>query len=196
MTPDDFAFSGASGMERVIMMEHSEHTTMTGRREMVLDLSRPLPEGVNIVAAVERYGHQSPVKPALFYGGFTRRGAIASSWAHDSHNILVMATDGEMAARAVNRVIAMKGGIAALDGDECIEVPLRYAGIVSLEDMETLARRIGEVRAFMRSHGYRADEEIMSFAVLALPVSPELKVTDRGLVDVRAHKLIDFRMGI
>ena len=164
---------------------------MTGRGEAFIDLSKPLPEGFCILASVERYGKQSPVKPVILENGFRKKAAIASSWAHDSHNILVMATDGSLAAEAVNRVIDIGGGIVALDGDEIVEVPLSYGGIVSLESPEKLA----EVRAFMRDHGYEADEEIMSFAVLALPVSPELKVTDKGLVDVRKSEVIEWRLG-
>ena len=100
-----------------------------------------------------------------------------------------------VAAKAVNAVISMKGGIAAADST-LIEVPLGYAGIVSLESMDRLAEHIADVRSFMKEHGYEAREEIMSFAVLALPVSPVLKVTDKGLVDVKAHKIIDFRSRI
>ncbi len=168
---------------------------MTGRGEAFIDLSKPLPEGFCILASVERYGKQSPVKPVILENGFRKKAAIASSWAHDSHNILVMATDGNLAAEAVNRVIDIGGGIVALDGDEIVEVPLSYGGIVSLESPEKLAERISLVRAFMRDHGYEADEEIMSFAVLALPVSPELKVTDKGLVDVRKSEVIEWRLG-
>ena len=104
--------------------------------------------------------------------------------------------NAEMAAKAVNAVISMKGGIAAADDSTLIEVPLGYAGIVSLESMDRLAEHIADVRSFMKEHGYEAREEIMSFAVLALPVSPVLKVTDKGLVDVKAHKIIDFRSRI
>lgn len=196
VSASDFSFPESGGDEHVIAIEHFANTTMTGRKEMALDLSRPLPPGVNIVASVERYGHENPVKPVILYGGFTKRGAVASSWAHDSHNILVMATDPEMAAKAVNAVISMKGGIAAADDSTLIEVPLGYAGIVSLESMDRLAEHIADVRSFMKEHGYEAREEIMSFAVLALPVSPVLKVTDKGLVDVKAHKIIDFRSRI
>lgn len=195
VTAEDFSFSDSAGSERIVTIKHFPHTTMTGRGEAFIDLSKPLPEGFCILASVERYGKQSPVKPVILENGFRKKAAIASSWAHDSHNILVMATDGSLAAEAVNRVIDIGGGIVALDGDEIVEVPLSYGGIVSLESPEKLAERISLVRAFMRDHGYEADEEIMSLAVLALPVSPELKVTDKGLVDVRKSEVIEWRLG-
>ena len=62
-----------------------------------------------------------------------------------------------------------------------------------MESPESLTGKIGRIRAFMKAHGWEADEEIMSFAVLALPVSPELKVTDKGLVDVRKSEIINWR---
>lgn len=195
VTAEDFSFPDSAGSERIVTIKHFPHTTMTGRGEAFIDLSKPLPEGFCILASVERYGKQSPVKPVILENGFRKKAAIASSWAHDSHNILVMATDGNLAADAVNRVIDIGGGIVALDGDKIVEVPLSYGGIVSLESPEKLAERISLVRAFMRDHGYEADEEIMSFAVLALPVSPELKVTDKGLVDVRKSEVIEWRLG-
>lgn len=147
VTAEDFSFSDSAGSERIVTIKHFPHTTMTGRGEAFIDLSKPLPEGFCILASVERYGKQSPVKPVILENGFRKKAAIASSWAHDSHNILVMATDGSLAVEAVNRVIDIGGGIVALDGDEIVEVPLSYGGIVSLESPEKLAERISLVRA-------------------------------------------------
>jgi adenine deaminase len=59
--------------------------------------------------------------------------------------------------------------------------------------VDTLAKGIREVRDWLKDHGYHALDELMSFAVLALPVSPVLKVTDKGMVDVRSKKIIDWR---
>ncbi len=190
---EDFSFK-ADGLSDIVTIKHKEHTTMTEKGKLNINFSKPLPEGVNIIASVERYGNNAPIVPAILENGFTRPAAIASSWAHDSHNILVLATDAELASRAVNEVIRMQGGIVALDYDEKVSVPLPYAGIVSLEPLPILAEEISEIRAFMREHGWKADEEIMSYAVLALPVSPAVKITDKGLVDVKEGKVIDIRI--
>ncbi len=187
---EEFSLGRGSGEYTTIV--HRTDSTMTAKGRRTLDLSR-LDKGINIVAQVERYGHNAPIKPAILENGFTSPAAIASSWAHDNHNILVMATDEVLAAEAVNRVIDLGGGIVCTDGQDIIEIPLQYGGIVSLEPMEKLAGRISEARRFMRDHGWVAGEEIMCFAVLSLPVSPEVKITDKGLVDVRKKELIDWK---
>ncbi len=193
VSKEDFSFS-IKGKQKVLTIKHKEHTTMTEKGEMLIDFDKPLPAGVNIIASVERYGNNSPIVPALLENGFTHPAAIASSWAHDSHNILLMATDETLAARAVNEVIRMQGGIVALDYEKTLSAALPYGGIVSLDPLPLLAEKISEIRAFMRDHGWKADEEIMSFAVLSLPVSPSLKITDKGLVDVEKMKVIEMRV--
>ncbi|WP_345907219.1 adenine deaminase C-terminal domain-containing protein [Sphaerochaeta sp. UBA5849] len=118
---------------------------------------------------------------------------MCSSWAHDSHNLLVLATSVELAVRAVNRVIAEQGGIALVDESEETFIPLPYGGIISIEPIAVLSGQIQQVRTWLVDHGYQAREEIMNFAVLSLPVSPELKISDKGLVDVRKQQLVDWK---
>lgn len=185
-----------SGVQTITAIGHQEGSTMTLRRSVEVEVgpSLELPlEKINILASVERYGHNAPVIPVPLVDGLSKEGAIASSWAHDSHNILVLATSPELAAEAVNEVIRLQGGIVCVDSTSLIKVPLGYGGIVSLEDPEDLAFGISAVRSWLREHGYKAIDEIMSFAVLGLPVSPEVKVTDKGLVDVKEKKIIDWR---
>lgn len=185
-----------SGTQQIKAISHSAESTMTRLVEMEITAGKDLlirDKRINILASVERYGHQNPIIPVPLIGGIEKEGAICSSWAHDSHNLLVMATDEKWAALAVNTVIARQGGIACIDDEGSLFVPLSYGGIVSTDDNTPLAEGISKVRAWLKRHGYRAVDEIMSFAVLALPVSPEAKVTDKGLVDVRAKKVIDWR---
>jgi adenine deaminase len=184
------------GTQRILTIGHRAESTMTVAQEVTVtvpdDLRIPM-DGLNLLASVERYGHQSPIIPVPLSGGLDKRGAICTSWAHDSHNLLVMATDAELAARAVNLVREKQGGIACVDPNGTLFVPLSYGGIVSTEAVDTLAKGIREVRDWLKDHGYHALDELMSFAVLALPVSPVLKVTDKGMVDVRSKKIIDWR---
>jgi len=194
---EDFIPRCPDGKRNIMTIKHTPHSTMTeiGHKEVeVKDGTVPL-EGLNIIASVERYGHQEPISVSLLEGGLTRRGAICSSWAHDSHNLLVMATDAEFAAKAVNLVITRQGGIAAVDETGVVFLPLAYGGIVSVDTWDGLSRGVSAIRTWLKDHGYQADEEVMSFAVLALPVSPRLKVTDKGLVDVHAKRLVDWRNG-
>jgi len=195
VSPKDFLLrTGVDGNVRIRCVTHLEKGTLTP--ETTLDARSKdgiiNDERVNILASVERYGHQGEIIPVPLVGGMAKRGAIASSWAHDSHNMLVMATDADLAAMAVNLVIKRQGGIVALDDKEEIFAPLPYGGVVSDGDAAELAKKIKAIRAFLSEHGYRSDEEIMSFATLALPVSPYLKVTDKGLVDVKEKRIINW----
>ncbi|WP_320127511.1 adenine deaminase C-terminal domain-containing protein [uncultured Sphaerochaeta sp.] len=193
----DFDLSCPDGKHDILIIEKDSATTFTrkGRQSvMVQDNAFDFfASGLNVIACVERYGKESPIKPAFLKNGLKKSGAICSSWAHDSHNLLVLATSVELAVRAVNLVIENQGGIALVDEKKESFVPLAYGGIVSLEPMPKLAKRIEGVRKWLQLHGYEAKEEVMNFAVLALPVSPELKISDKGLVDVLQKRILDWR---
>ena len=92
---------------------------------------------------------------------------------------------------AANAVIEMQGGIAAArDGKVTACVPLPIAGILSDRPLPVLAAEIADVHCALTENGYRHDNAIMSFATLALPVSPDVKLTDKGIVDVRHGEIV------
>ncbi len=197
VSASEFDYSLPSGKRDILVIEREEKTTFTRiARQSVDSINNTFDfasYGMSLLAVVERYGNNAPIIPAFMKNGLTKSGAICSSWAHDSHNLLVMATSVELAVRAVNLVLKNQGGIALIDETEEYFVPLTYGGIVSLEPMHVLAGHIEHVRTWLQEHGYRAQEEVMNFAVLALPVSPELKISDKGLVDVVNKRLVDWR---
>ncbi len=125
-----------------------------------------------------------------------KRGAIASSVAHDSHNILcVGANDGDMYA-AVKAVEAMGGGLAvAAEGKVRATLPLPIAGLMSTDPLPVVAAKWKELQVASRSLGCPLEEPFMTLSFLALPVIPELKITDRGLVDVRQFKHVPLFLG-
>ncbi|MFC2500359.1 MAG: adenine deaminase C-terminal domain-containing protein, partial [Selenomonas noxia] len=99
-------------------------------------------------------------------------------------------TAADMTA-AANAVIDMQGGIAAVrDGSVTACAPLPIAGILSDRSLPVLGEQIADVRRALTENGYRHDNAIMSFATLALPVSPDIKLTDKGIVDVRRGKIV------
>ena len=121
-----------------------------------------------------------------FVRGFgLKRGAIASSVGHDSHNITVVgANDADMAA-AVNRLIEMGGGFAVADGGTVTaELALPVAGLMSTEPFEAVEKDLITLRAAAKNLGCVLPEPFLQVAFLALPVIPHLKMTDRGLFDV------------
>lgn len=197
LVAEQFDLSLESGEREITVIEREESTTFTRFAKQHIHHGGGSfsfrQYGLSLIAVIERYGHEAPIIPAFMKNGLTRAGAICSSWAHDSHNLLVLASSVELAVRAVNRVIAEQGGIALVDESEESFIPLPYGGIISVEPIAVLSGQIQQVRTWLVEHGYQAREEIMNFAVLSLPVSPELKISDKGLVDVRKQQLVDWK---
>jgi adenine deaminase len=149
-------------------------------------------QGLSLIAVLERYGHEAPPGFALGQGIIQGDGAIASSWAHDHHNILVLGTNEEDMALAANTIIAQQGGfVVVTQGRITGNIKLDIGGIISSEPVEILSESVRQVRLAMRELGYKNQNELMSFGTLSLLVSPDIKVSDKGLVDVRAQKFLD-----
>ena len=121
-----------------------------------------------------------------FVKGFgMKRGAIASSVGHDSHNLCVVGTNGADMAAAVNRLREIEGGFAVADGGKVVaELPLPVAGLMSLRSFEDVREALIPLRAAARGLGVTLAEPFLQVAFLPLPVVPHLKITDMGLVDV------------
>jgi adenine deaminase len=134
---------------------------------------------------VERHRATGRIGIGFVQGFGLKEGAIASSVAHDSHNIIAVGyDDGELFA-AVKAVEEMQGGLAAvLHGEVLARLPLPIAGLMSDRPLGEIARGWEEMRRVARAFGAIPEEPFMALSFLALPVIPELKLTDRGLVDV------------
>jgi adenine deaminase len=118
-------------------------------------------------------------------------GALASSVAHDSHNIVVVGVSDEEMLAAVMAVKQMGGGLVAVaDGKVSASLPLPVAGLLSERSMQDVAEGIAECIAAAAGLGCKLDDPFMTLSFLCLPVIPELKLTDRGLVDVKAFHFI------
>jgi adenine deaminase len=148
-------------------------------------------EDVLKVAVLARHGVNNNIGRGFVRGFGIKRGALASSVGHDSHNVCVVgASDADMAA-AVNRIIELHGGfVAVVDGKVVGELALPMAGLVSLEDYETVRERLEELRTAVRAMGCPLAEPFLALAFLPLPVIPHLKITDMGVVDVDRFELI------
>jgi len=137
------------------------------------------------LAVVERHRGTGNVGVAFARGFGLKRGAVASSVAHDSHNIVVLGVDDASMETAVRRTAAIGGGIVIADGAQVLaEVPLPVGGLMSnapMADVDAAERRANGAAL---SLGATMDHPFMTLAFLALPVIPELKLTDKGLVDV------------
>ncbi|SFQ59060.1 adenine deaminase [Hymenobacter arizonensis] len=144
------------------------------------------------LAVINRY--QPQVAPALaFIRGFgLKHGALASSVGHDSHNITAVGCDDASLARAVNLVIAAKGGLAAVgaDGQEIL-VPLPVAGLMSDQDGPAVASAYAAVDALAKQLGSPLGAPFMTLSFMALLVIPSLKLSDKGLFDGQQFAFVD-----
>jgi adenine deaminase len=144
------------------------------------------------VAVVARHGINRNIGLGFVNGFGLKRGAIASSVGHDSHNICVVgADDGDMAV-AVNRVIALQGGFVVVsEGTVRAELALPIAGLMSDRSFEAVRDALLPLRRAAWALGVTLAEPFLQVAFLPLPVIPHLKITDRGLVDVDRFELIE-----
>ena len=108
-------------------------------------------------------------------------GALASSVAHDSHNIVAVGVDDASLAAAVNLVIRHRGGISAVGRSRRAMLPLPIAGLMSDADGHAVARRYTQLDALAKKLGSKLDAPFMTLAFMALLVIPDLKLSDRGL---------------
>ena len=143
------------------------------------------------IAVVERHQGSGRMGVGFVRGLGLRRGAIASSVAHDSHNIIVAgAAEADLRA-AVSAVAAMGGGLAAV-ADGCIlaHLPLPIAGLMSHAPVHALSAGMDRLVDAARHLGSTLKDPFMTLSFLALPVIPELKITDRGLVDATSFSIV------
>lgn len=148
-------------------------------------------QGVHRVAVLARHGKNQNVGRGFVRGFGLRRGALASSVGHDSHNVIVVgASDAEMAV-AVNRLRALGGGFVAAAGTEVVaELPLPLAGLLSDRPFGEVRDRLRALRAAVKALGCPLGEPFLQLAFLPLPVIPHLKITDLGVVDVDRFALV------
>ena len=142
------------------------------------------------IAVVERYGGNT-VANAFIKGFGLKKGAIASSVAHDSHNIIVVGYSSEMMAQAVNQVIDDMGGIAVVSEDFSDSLPLPIAGLMSNEDVYDVASQLGRLHNMADALGCELTAPFMTMAFMALLVIPSVKISDKGLFDGDAFEFID-----
>ncbi|GAB6073555.1 adenine deaminase [Nautilia lithotrophica] len=139
-------------------------------------------EDILLMCVVNRY---KPAKPsvALIKGFGLKDGAIASSVAHDSHNIVAVGTNKKDLIKAVNMIIEMKGGICAVKDEEAVSLKLDIAGLMSSQNGFEVAEKYKNVQNFAKKLGSRLRSPFMTLSFMALLVIPELKLSDMGLFD-------------
>jgi adenine deaminase len=143
------------------------------------------------LAVVERHKATGNIGLGLVMGFGLHAGALASSVAHDSHNLIAVGVSDQDIWRSLEEVKHMGGGMAVIrDGKVLARVPLEVAGLMSREPLKELTKQWDEANRAAFSLGCTIPEPFMSLSFLTLPVIPELKLTDLGLVDVVKFSLV------
>lgn len=141
------------------------------------------------IVVVNRY-KEAVVARAFIKNTGLQQGAIASSVAHDSHNIVAVGVDDESLCQAVNAVIAQQGGVSCVGPQGLRVLPLPVAGLMSAEDGYEVARSYTAIDAMAKSQGSTLSAPFMTLSFMALLVIPHLKLSDQGLFDGDAFRLI------
>jgi len=143
------------------------------------------------LVVVERHRATGNIGVGLVTGFGLQRGAIASSIAHDSHNIVAVGTGDEDILAAVKEIERLQGGLVVVAGGKVAgSLSLPIAGLLSDKPLETVVSKLEELEQLARDSGATLPSPFSTLSFLTLTVIPELRLTDLGLVDVNEFKLI------
>jgi len=148
-------------------------------------------EDILKIAAVERHKATGNIGIGFVQGFGLKKGAIGSSVAHDSHNLVIVGTNDPDISKAVEVIQAMRGGlVAVLDKKVLASLPLPIAGLMSEAPVAQVRLRLETLHRAAKALGCKIPDPFMTLSFLSLPVIPELKITDKGLVDVNQFKFV------
>jgi adenine deaminase len=142
------------------------------------------------ISVINRYSN-STISNGFISGFGLRQGAIASTVAHDSHNIIAVGSSYESMQVAINELIDCKGGICYVNDKDRFIIPLPYAGLMTDEDGYTVAKQYETINKTVQSSGCKLKAPFMTLSFMALLVIPELKIGDKGLFDINSFDFID-----
>jgi len=184
--PADFSIQLNTNKVYAIEVLDGQLITRTYQGEIVLDELKNAQSNVEDdilkIAVVNRY-KEAPVALAFIKNFGLKLGALASSVAHDSHNIIVVGVDDESICKAVNAVINKKGGLSVTDGNTAEVLGLPVAGLMSTDNCDLVAGKYTRLVKFAKEIGCTLHSPFMSLSFMALLVIPQLKLSDKGLFD-------------
>lgn len=199
-TITDFAVSAEYGKQQIRVIEAIEGQLVTN--ELVLpaliqneQIVSDVANDILKIAVVNRYTKDAPVATAFIKNFGLKKGALASTVAHDCHNIVAVGADDVAITAAVNALIESKGGIAvAEDANTVLSMPLPIAGLMSAEDGHTVAAQYAALDAKAKELGTSLKAPFMTLSFMVLLVIPSLKLSDKGLFDGKAFRFTDITL--
>lgn len=195
---EDLALLGPEGLFRVI--EVIPNQIITRQKTVQLkslngEVQNDLKHDILKIAVLERHGHNKPISLAFVNGMGFKKGAIGSTVGHDSHNAVVVgANDSDM--RACYQWLKENGGgfVAIVNGKVMASLSLPIAGLMTNAPLKDVYRQMTRLRAATKKMGTSLHEPFLQLAFLCLPVIPDLKITDVGLIDVNLFQRVEVRV--
>ncbi|MFA6570225.1 MAG: adenine deaminase [Bacteroidota bacterium] len=157
------------------------------------NLVSDIEKDILIFTVVNRYSDSVPAVGFIKNFGL-KQGAIATSVAHDSHNIIAVGTSDAELCSAVNKIIETKGGMAVVNGDNSLVLPLPVAGLMSTGDGFTVAEQYSLLNKITKELGTKLRAPFMTLSFMALLVIPKIKLSDKGLFDGTKFEFIDLQV--
>lgn len=194
ITTADLTIPAMGGVARIIQASGDQIATsqlftapssLSGR--VVADVARDILK----IVVVERHGLSGSIGLGLVNGFGLRRGAIASSVAHDAHNIVATGASDSEILRAIMRVAEMDGGLAIVAGSEVVaDLPLPIGGLMSKLDAGDVARKLRRIDEAARGLGSRMEHPLTTLSFMCLTSVPEVRITSQGLVDAARGEIV------
>ncbi len=193
--PEDFQVAARDSRTekvRIIQAEPGSLLTRTEEKSLPVDGGKIQPDpskDVVKIAVFERHKGTGNFSVGFVRGLGIKQGAVASTVAHDSHNLIIAGVDDLAMARAGNYLAEHGGGMVVV-AEEVTYLPLRIGGLMSTKDITTVAMEYNQLQRGVRNLGSEVDDLFMTLSFLALPVIPSLKITSKGLVDVDKFSVV------
>lgn len=184
VTPSDIQYMGHRG-------NNIPQIVATDRSLLTDKYVGPLDSHSQKLVVYNRYKEGAKPQVAYIRGFELKHGAWAQTIAHDCHNIIAVGADDEMICDVINRVIELKGGIVATDGQKISELALPIAGLISPLPGEILAEKNQELEYIVHRDGTLMDSPFITLGFMALPVIPVIKLTDKGLFDSTIWSMVE-----
>ena len=193
--PADFEISSDNREETVRVIEVIEGQLLTEESEAILkvdegNLQPDMKNDILKISVLERYGHNRMTN--AFVRGFgLQNGAIASSVAHDSHNVIAVGTNSRDMANAVNKLVENKGGLVIASEDKYYSLDLPIGGLMSTQTAEEIALKLETLHKLLVDMECKLASPFMTMSFLALLVIPKLKISDIGIFNVEKFEFVD-----
>jgi len=191
---NDLKIEAESRKVRVIELIPGQILTKKVEVELIPENGFFVPDGERDIAkivVVDRHGKGKKIGKGFVKGFGLKKGAMASSVSHDSHNCVCVGMEDRDILAAIKRIEEMQGGFVVADGGVVAELPLPIAGLMSDLPWEEVKERLEKLHEVLKELGVEIGHPFTALSFLSLPVIPELKITDFGLIDVNIMSFVD-----